>query len=140
VPLSIDRSISRCRLILATFFFFGPFAGSVGVVVVVVAAVAAGGVVVVAAGAAAGVPVSGVPVAGAAVAGAPVIVSVPVFGVFWASTTPAGQDSNVTAARVAAIQNVFMRNSNLPECNAVNVIPWHYTRKFANSVALGRSF
>jgi NADH:ubiquinone oxidoreductase subunit 6 (subunit J) len=113
VPLSIDRSISRCRLILATFFFFGPFAGSVVVVV------AAGGVVVVAAGAAAGVPVSGVPVAGAAVvgvpvagaavAGAPVIVSVPVFGVFWASTTPAGQDNNVTAARVAAIQNVFMR-------------------------------
>jgi hypothetical protein len=94
---------------LDTFFFLGLFAGSVVVIVVGAAA----GAVAVAAGAAAGGPA--------------VIVSEPVFGVHWASTTPADRDTNETQARRGKPRKHL--HAKLQCCltrNATRVIPPNY--------------
>ena len=109
MPLSTDRSISCCRVILAVFFFFAGWsfwvvAGATGAVVAgaeVAAAgagVAAAGAGVVAAGAGA-VSAGAVAVAGAAV------VSDPVAGAFWAINRPAGRHTAIAAA--ATIRESF---------------------------------
>ena len=109
MPLSMDRSISCCRVILAVFFFFagGSFwvaAGAAGVVVAG-ADVAAAGADVVAAGA--GVVAAGAgAVSAGAVAGAGVaVVSDPVAGAFWAIKRPAGTHTATAAA--ATIRESF---------------------------------
>jgi hypothetical protein len=117
VPLSIDLSISRCRVIFAIFFFFGPFADSV----LVGAGVAAGGGSVVAAGRAGA--------AAGGVGGAAVIVSAPVFDVFWASKAPAGKDTSVTVATAVAMrENFFMGNSNVARCHERKFYLWSVRR------------
>jgi hypothetical protein len=96
VPVSIDLSISCCRVIFFAACFFAGFAGS-GVVVSVFAAgagvvvAAAGGVVVAAAGGVA---------AGGAAAGAAGVVAAPVFGGVWASPRPAGNTTNAIVAKI----------------------------------------
>ena len=95
MPLSIDLSISCCRVIffVAVFFFFGSAdfsvvaAGLSGAGAVVVAALSEAGGVAVAAGAAAD--------PAAAAAGAAVVAALP--SAFWASATPIWQDAIATA-------------------------------------------
>ncbi|WP_363318147.1 hypothetical protein [Bradyrhizobium sp.] len=117
MPLSIDLSISCCRVIFFAAFFFEGFAVSVGDVSVF----AAGAVEVVAAGGVA---------AGAVAAGAGVAGAAPPLGVVWASTRPAGMD---IMAMVAAIkESLCMKNSKCcPVCNADSVIPGHRTMQAA---------
>jgi hypothetical protein len=101
VPLSIDLSISCCRVIFLVGFFF--FVGVLVVVGVAVVVVAAGGVAV---GSAAGAVVGCVAGAGVVAAG------VSVLGAFWASKTPAG--GNIKKVVAIAIRESLFISKLLP--------------------------
>ena len=115
MPLSTDRSISCCRVILAVFFFFAGWsfwvvAGIAGVVVAGAEVVAAGGGVVaagsdVAAGAGVVAAGAGAVSAGAVAGAGAVVVSDPVAGAFWAINRPAGTHTATAAA--ATIRESF---------------------------------
>ena len=109
MPLSMDRSISCCRVILAVFFFFAGWsfwvaAGAAGVVVAG-ADVAAAGADVVAAGAGVVAAGAGAVSAGAVAGAGAVVVFDPVAGAFWAINRPAG--THTTTAAAATIRESF---------------------------------
>ena len=106
MPLSTDRSISCCRVILAVFFFFVGWSFWVAAGAVVAGAeVVAAGAGVVAAGAGVVAAGAGAVSAGAVAGVGAAVVSDPVAGAFWAIDRPAGTHTATAAA--ATIRESF---------------------------------